>query len=131
MPQSSRTFIIDGSNAVYAVFGPWPETLGEQNRCASDFISALDEWLRLTQEFSVEAVFDGFYRAIPSVNRERLRIIFSDEAKADSVILERVRSLVYFKKKVTVVTRDRDLADEARRENAKILDPMKFWDMLS
>ncbi len=129
MPRSSRTFVIDGANAVYAVFGPWPETLEEQNRCASDFISSLDERLRLAPEFSIEVVFDGFHRAVPSVNRERLRIIFSDEETADSVILERVRSLVYFKEKVTVVTRDRDLANEARRENAKTLDPQKFWGM--
>ncbi len=131
MPRSLRTFLIDGSNAVYAVFGPWPETLKEQNRCAWDFISALNDWVLSAPEFSIELVFDGFYREIPAVNRERLRVIFSDEAKADSIILERIRSLIYFKEKVTLVTRDQDLAQEARRENAKILDPQKFWSMIS
>ena len=131
MPQPLRTFVIDGSNAVYAVFGPWPETLKEQNRCAWDFISALNEWALSVSEFSIELVFDGFYRAIPAVNRQRLRVIFSDQDKADSIILERIRSLIYFKEKVTLVTRDRDLAEEARRENAKILDPQKFWSMIS
>ena len=131
MSRPSRVFLIDGSNAVYAVFGPWPETLKEQNRCAWDFISALNEWALSVSEFSIELVFDGFYREIPAGNRERLRVIFSDEAKADSIILERIRSLIYFKEKVTLVTRDQDLAQEARRENAKILDPQKFWSMIS
>ncbi len=130
MPRHSRTFVIDGANAVFAVFGPWPETLKEQNHCAADFISALNERLDSAPDSSIEVVFDGFYRVFPVVNRERLRIIFSDEAEADSVILERVRSLVYFKEKVTVVTRDRDLAEKSRGEKAKVLDPRKFWESL-
>lgn len=128
MLQRAQTIVIDGSNVIHAIFEPWPGSHEEQNQQAVDFMDHLSHWLYQKLELNVEIVFDGGYRLLLGhANSDRLRVLFSHHDSADEIILERVRTLRYFKSKVTVVTRDRALAEEAQKENARVMTPERLW----
>jgi hypothetical protein len=131
MAQRAKTMLIDGSNTVHSLYESWPDSHEEQNRHAVDFIVHLSSWASKQTDMEVEIVFDGGFRALQgSAHSDSVRILFSDYASADSVILERLRALRYFKRKVTVVTWDRELAQDAKKEDAKIISPERLWDSI-
>ena len=131
MRQRTQTIVIDGANAIHAIFEPWPGSLEEQNKLASDFINYLAAWLERELELEIEIVFDGGYRFMErDSNGDRLRIMFSGHENADTIIIERVRALRYFKRKVIVITRDRILAEDVRRETGVILSPERLWELM-
>ncbi|HVA67046.1 MAG TPA: NYN domain-containing protein [Elusimicrobiota bacterium] len=132
MTARAKVLLIDGSNVVHAVFGFWPETREQQNLAAEDFIAALSDWTDRQTDWDVEVVFDGGTRPLgASRTPPDLRVVFSGHASADDVILERARALRYFQKRVTIVTWDRALAQSAREEEAKVLDPQSLWRAVS
>jgi len=132
MTAQAKTLLIDGSNAVHAVFGFWPETREQQNLAAEDFVAALSDWAGRQPDWDIEVVFDGGTRPLGTSRMPPgLRVIFSGHESADSVILERARALRYYQKRVTVVTWDRELAQSAREEEAKVLDPQRLWRAVS
>jgi len=132
MTARTKVLLIDGSNVVHAVFGFWPETREQQNLAAEDFIAALSEWADRQTDWDIEVVFDGGTRPLGLPRTQPcLRVIFSGHESADSVILERARALRYFQRRVAVVTWDRALAQSAREEEAKVLDPQRLWNAVS
>jgi predicted RNA-binding protein with PIN domain len=127
-PKRAKILLIDGLNAVHAIFGSWPDSREEQNIHAVDFIARLSHWMSQNPNLEVEIVFDGGYRLLQNRANAQLRVLFSDHESADSIIIERARALRYFQKKVTVVTWDRALAEEARREEASVISPERLWE---
>lgn len=122
---SGRTFIIDGSNVVHAIFGPFQDH-AEMGGHEREFVDGLADWAERQPGVEVEAVFDGGWRTTGD-RSPRVKVMFADSGSADALILERVRALRFYRRKVTVVTWDRDLADAARTEEARIVDPETLW----
>ncbi|MBI4062872.1 MAG: NYN domain-containing protein [Elusimicrobia bacterium] len=125
----AKTVLVDGSNAVHALFGPLPASHAEQDGIARHFLSALSEWVkRQPPAVAAEVVFDGSFRQLRSPGAdERLRLFFSDHASADAVILERIRAHRFNGRSVTVVTWDRALAQAAVAEEARAIGPDQLW----
>lgn len=128
MSQLTQAFLIDGSNAVYALFPSWPGSIEDQNEKANDFIERLSDWAKREPRLEIEVVFDGPSRAKPSrMGASLVRVIFSEDLSADEIIIEKIFALRYFQRKATVVTNDRALAEEARKENARVISPESLW----
>ena len=128
MSSPGRTFLIDGSNTVQMLFGPLERH--EADRCEKDFLRFVSEWAEQQPNTEVEIVFDGAWRAIPGCGTQ-VRVMFAEEGPADALILERLRALRFFRRKVSVVTQDRALADAARAEEAKMISPASLWRWLA
>lgn len=131
MSNRKKVLLIDGSNAVCAIFGSWPGTREDQNRSASDFLVRLSAWASAQKETEVEIVFDGGFRSLGGKTPDSaMRVLFSNHETADALIVERARALRFYGRKVTVVTWDRGLAEDARAEEAKIMDPQRLWELI-
>ena len=128
MAGRNRTILIDGSNAVHTLFGPL-QGHKHMDGSEADFLRLVEDWVQQEPGVEVEAVFDGPWRLI-GARASRVRVMFAERGSADALLLERARALRYFHKKVSVVTQDRELADLARGEEAKVLSPDRFWSWL-
>ncbi|MHB2026467.1 MAG: NYN domain-containing protein [Elusimicrobiota bacterium] len=125
---SGRALIIDGSNAVHDIFGPFLDR-AQANECESDIALLLNDWARNNPDVDVELFFDGARRQV--ADAPRIHILFSESGPADAIIVERTRALRYARRRVSVVTRDGDLARAANAEGAKIMNPDLLWRWIS
>ncbi len=128
MPAQAKTLLIDGSNAVHAVFGVWPETRDQHDAAAEEFVAAIADWAGRQNAWETEVIFDGGARPLGPRQAAGMRVLFSDGESADSVILERARALRYFGTRATVVTWDKALAQAAKEEGARVMGPDRLWD---
>ena len=124
----ARTILIDGSNAVYAIFDTLDGSRGVWDREAERFVSMIAAWAAGQPKVEVEIVFDGGFRKLAEGgDGANTRVLFSDGESADSLIMERLSVLRFYGKSAILVTRDRALAEAAQAEGARVVKPEDFW----
>jgi predicted RNA-binding protein with PIN domain len=119
-------YCIDGSNFLRSC---WLDTLKNEDSEVFDFLNWLEEVSRTTtfEGCGFRVVFDGVYRDVGPLIRGSIKISFSDEDKADSIVLEQAIYLSQTGKRVRIVTSDRKLMDMGKSEGIKSLFCAKFF----
>ncbi|MBI3547620.1 MAG: NYN domain-containing protein [Elusimicrobia bacterium] len=120
MSRRETTLLVDGSNAVHALFGPF-RAPRDADAWERELVRRVEAWVAGNPPSDAEVVFDGGWRKVSAGGG--VRVLFAEGSTADAVILERARALRHYKRKVTVVTWDRDLADASRAEEARVAGP--------
>lgn len=127
-----KTILIDGSNAVFALFGAADGSRDAWDREAERFVSMVGAWAAGQPKVEVEIVFDGGFRQlVQGRGAVNTRVLFSDRESADSLIMERLSVLNFYGKSATLVTQDRALAEAAQAEGARVLKPEDFWNRIA
>jgi hypothetical protein len=81
------------------------------------------------QRSQFRVIFDGVYRSVGHTIRGNLTVSFSDDVKADELILEQAVYLKSEGKRVIVVTGDVRLGERIRMEKVKAVTCDKFYDI--
>lgn len=120
----SRHFILDGYNVLHSS-RRWSELPREQQRIR--FLAFLEE-RRLTgsERNTVTVVLDGYAANSKTTSLKFIKIVFSGDRDADSVIKERVTELQN-PKDVIVVTNDRGLQAAIRGSGARVMSCEDFF----
>lgn len=118
-----HVYCVDGTNLVRTSYGYAGPAFRAQEEADSQRLVAAFERLceRLGARVEVDVYFDGAYRGWRSA-AENLRVLFTREAQADELILDRVRARAYLGGgSVTVVTGDGELGRRASEEGGRWL----------
>ena len=114
-----RTYLVDGSNAVRRDgYDPRFPAMEEEKTRA--WLSLLDALAAPLPGIRVEVFFDGPRRALGG-SFPALSVRFPMQGGADEMILGSVRLLASSGRGAVVVTEDGGLAEDVRREGARVL----------
>ncbi len=120
---NARLFCVDGTNLVrtaYGYGGPRHRAQEDEDgrRVVAIFASLS---LELEPAADVELFFDGAFRAWAAEGAASFRVLFTREASADELILDRVRARAWSGGATVVVTADAELGRAARDEGGRWL----------
>lgn len=113
-------YCVDGTNLVRTGYGYGGPAFRDQEEADGERLVALlsSVCAELSGRAEVELFFDGPWRAWRS-GAANLRLCFTGRAKADELILDRVRARVWRGGRVTVVTADGELGKRAAEEGGR------------
>lgn len=119
----SRHFIVDGYNVLHST-DRWVEFPREKQR--EKFLEFLDEsGLVGSESNSLTVVLDGYAAKLKNIRFRRVRLIFSGDRDADTVIKEWVADRPN-PKDVIVVTNDRGVQSAVRGSGARVMSANDF-----
>ncbi len=115
-------YCVDGTNLVRSAYGyAGPGFEEQEDADASRLIGLLDRLCEdIGPRLEIEVVFDGDRMSWGAGEHPgNLRIRFSHGAPADDLIIDRVRAYAFGGGKMTVVTADRELGEQAVEEGGR------------
>lgn len=122
-PRRPQLFCVDGTNLVRRSYGyAGPEFHAQENNDCERLVAALSVLCARHESVDVDLVFDGAHRPLAAGAPSNLRVRFARERRADDLLLDSVRALRRAGGKVTVVTGDGELAEQALEEGARHVD---------
>ncbi|HUT85659.1 MAG TPA: hypothetical protein VMW66_02330 [Elusimicrobiales bacterium] len=121
-------YLIDGLNFVRS-FLRWD--LDDEEIEVKKFLDWLEGIGKLKhfRRSQFRVIFDGVYRNVGSALRGNLKVHFSDDVKADELLLEQAFYLKSKGSRAVIVTNDADVCAEAKAGKIKVLTCSKFFDI--
>jgi predicted RNA-binding protein with PIN domain len=117
-------FILDGYNVIHSD-RRWTDLSRDKQR--EQFLRYLDQGSVLGSERNtITVVLDGYAAALKGIRLVKVKIVFSEDRDADTVIKEKVRSLKVPADAV-VVTDDRAIQASVRRAGAQVMPCLEFF----
>lgn len=119
-------YIIDGLNFVRSFL--FKGISDKEEQASRELILWLEELTHtelLGSTFRV--IFDGTFRNISQRNCQNVDAIFTEEITADELILEQASFLHRQGQRVSVITSDRELAQQLRAQKIKTISCAKFF----